>query len=37
VWQDKTAMRITVSSWAITERDIDISVDAILRIAAEAG
>jgi glutamate/tyrosine decarboxylase-like PLP-dependent enzyme len=36
VWQGKTAMRITVSSWAITERDVDISVDAILRIAVEA-
>jgi glutamate/tyrosine decarboxylase-like PLP-dependent enzyme len=35
VWQGKTAMRISVSSWATTDRDVDRSVDAILRIAAE--
>jgi glutamate/tyrosine decarboxylase-like PLP-dependent enzyme len=33
-WQGKTAMRISVSSWATTERDIDRSLEAILRIAA---
>jgi glutamate/tyrosine decarboxylase-like PLP-dependent enzyme len=35
VWQGKTAMRISVSSWATTDRDVDRSLDAILRIAAE--
>jgi len=35
VWQGKTAMRISVSSWATTVRDVDRSLDAILRIAAE--
>ncbi len=29
VWQEKTAMRISVSSWATSERDIDLSVAAI--------
>jgi threonine aldolase len=32
VWQGRTAMRISVSSWATTERDVDASVAAILRI-----
>jgi len=35
VWQGKTAMRISVSSWATTDRDVARSLDAILRIAAE--
>jgi len=35
VWQGKTAMRISVSSWATTDRDVEKSLDAILRIAAE--
>ena len=33
VWQGKTAMRISVSNWSTTERDVDISLDAIIRIA----
>lgn len=33
VWQGRTAMRISVSSWATTEADVDRSVAAILRIA----
>jgi glutamate/tyrosine decarboxylase-like PLP-dependent enzyme len=36
VWQGKTAMRISVSSWATTDLDIAKSLDAMLRIAAEA-
>jgi glutamate/tyrosine decarboxylase-like PLP-dependent enzyme len=32
-WQGKTAMRISISSWATTEQDIDRSLEAILRIA----
>jgi glutamate/tyrosine decarboxylase-like PLP-dependent enzyme len=34
VWQGRTAMRISVSSWATTEPDVDRSVAAILRCAA---
>jgi len=32
-WQGKTAMRISVSSWATTEGDVDRSLEAMLRIA----
>jgi glutamate/tyrosine decarboxylase-like PLP-dependent enzyme len=35
VWQGKTAMRISVSSWATTETDVECSLEAILRIAGE--
>jgi aromatic-L-amino-acid decarboxylase len=35
VWQGKTAMRISVSSWATTESDVDRSLQAITRIAKE--
>jgi len=34
VWQGHTAMRISVSSWATTEDDVERSLAAILRIAA---
>jgi glutamate/tyrosine decarboxylase-like PLP-dependent enzyme len=34
-WQGKTAMRISVSSWATTDRDIDQSLEAIIRIASQ--
>jgi glutamate/tyrosine decarboxylase-like PLP-dependent enzyme len=33
VWQGQTAMRISVSSWATTEEDIDRSADAVIRMA----
>lgn len=33
-WQGKTAMRISISSWATTGADIEASLDAILRVAA---
>jgi glutamate/tyrosine decarboxylase-like PLP-dependent enzyme len=33
VWQGRTAMRISVSSWATTDADVDRSLDAIIRIA----
>ena len=36
VWQGKTAMRISVSSWVTTEADIDSSLAAIVRIARAA-
>ena len=35
VWQGKTAMRISVSSWATTETDVERSLQAIIRIADE--
>ena len=35
VWQGKTAMRISVSSWATTDDDVARSIDAILQCAAE--
>lgn len=34
VWQGRTAMRISVSSWATTDVDVDRSVAAMLRVAA---
>jgi len=33
VWQGHTAMRISVSSWATTEVDVELSLEAILRAA----
>jgi len=33
LWQGRAAMRISVSSWATTEADVDRSLQAILRIA----
>jgi glutamate/tyrosine decarboxylase-like PLP-dependent enzyme len=35
VWQGKTAMRISVSSWATTEADVERSLAAMIRIARE--
>jgi glutamate/tyrosine decarboxylase-like PLP-dependent enzyme len=37
VWQGKTAMRISVSSWATTDADVQKSLAAIVRIARESG
>ncbi|HEY6230320.1 MAG TPA: pyridoxal-dependent decarboxylase [Pyrinomonadaceae bacterium] len=37
VWQAQTAMRISVSSWATTDDDVERSLEAIIRIAAKAG
>lgn len=33
IWQEKTAMRISVCNWATTELDVDRSLEAIIRIA----
>jgi glutamate/tyrosine decarboxylase-like PLP-dependent enzyme len=33
IWQGRTAMRISVSSWATTDEDVERSLEAILRIA----
>jgi glutamate/tyrosine decarboxylase-like PLP-dependent enzyme len=35
-WRGMRAMRISISNWSTTERDIDLSADAILRCAAGA-
>jgi glutamate/tyrosine decarboxylase-like PLP-dependent enzyme len=35
VWKGKTAMRISVSSWATTQTDVERSLEAIIRIAGE--
>ena len=32
VWQGKTAMRISVSSWVTTEEDVERSLAAMLRV-----
>ena len=36
-WQGRVAMRISVSSWATTEEDVDRSLEAMVRIAREVG
>src|SRR5215510_4179558 len=35
VWQGRAAMRVSVSSWATTEDDVERSMDAIIRIAKQ--
>ena len=35
VWQGRTAMRISVSSWATTDEDVELSLTAMLRVASE--
>ena len=35
VWQGQTAMRISVSSWATTNEDVERSLTAMLRIAGQ--
>ncbi len=35
VWQEKTAMRISVCSWATSDADVEQSLAAMIRIAAE--
>jgi glutamate/tyrosine decarboxylase-like PLP-dependent enzyme len=36
VWQGQTAMRISVSSWATTDEDVERSLDAIIRVARKS-
>ncbi len=36
VWQGQTAMRISVSSWATTEEDVERSLETMLRVARES-
>ena len=35
VWQGRHAMRISVSSWATHETDVDRSLEAMIRIAVQ--
>jgi threonine aldolase len=35
VWQGQTAMRISVSSWATTEEDVERSLEVMIRVASE--
>ncbi|MEO7038847.1 MAG: aminotransferase class V-fold PLP-dependent enzyme [Gemmatimonadaceae bacterium] len=35
VWHGRTAMRISVCSWATTDRDVELSLAAMLRVASE--
>ena len=35
-WHGRRLMRISVSNWSTTDADVDRSVEAILRVAAEA-
>jgi glutamate/tyrosine decarboxylase-like PLP-dependent enzyme len=35
VWQGRTAMRISVSSWATTDEDVEMSLDAMISIARQ--
>ncbi len=37
VWQGHTAMRISVSSWATTDADVERSLEAMIRIAQSQG
>jgi glutamate/tyrosine decarboxylase-like PLP-dependent enzyme len=37
VWQGRTAMRISVCSWATTDEDVELSIEAILRAARHQG
>ena len=36
VWQGKTAMRLSLSSWATTDEDVEQSIDAIVRVASNS-
>ena len=33
IWQGRTAMRISVISWATTDADVERSIEAIVRVA----
>ena len=35
IWQGQTAMRISVSSWATTDADVERSLEAMIRVARE--
>jgi hypothetical protein len=33
VWQGRSAMRISVSSWATTDADVELSIQAMMRVS----
>jgi glutamate/tyrosine decarboxylase-like PLP-dependent enzyme len=35
IWQGQTAMRISVSSWATTDADVELCLEAMIRVARE--
>ncbi len=35
VWKNRTAMRVSVSNWSTTDKDVDQSIEAILRAAGK--
>jgi len=37
VWQGRHAMRISISSWATTDQDVERSLDAMVRVTRQAG
>jgi glutamate/tyrosine decarboxylase-like PLP-dependent enzyme len=37
VWQGRRAMRISVSSWATTDEDVERSLEAMIRVARSVG
>ncbi len=37
VWHGRTAMRISVSSWATRDEDVERSLEAMIRVAKAAG
>lgn len=36
VWHGRTAMRISVSSWATTDEDVEKSLEAMVRVAGQS-
>jgi hypothetical protein len=34
LWQGRTAMRISVCNWSTTDADVELSLEAMLRIAS---
>jgi hypothetical protein len=36
VWQGRTAMRISVSNWATTETDVQLSIEAMVRAVEQS-
>jgi glutamate/tyrosine decarboxylase-like PLP-dependent enzyme len=37
LWQGRSAMRISISSWATTDADVERSLEAIIRVARQTG
>jgi hypothetical protein len=37
VWQGRVAMRVSIINWSTTDEDVEESIAAIVRVAAEEG